>query len=146
MGWQVRWDGVQTRLFHCFARYSEEEPEGSPSTLRDTLANDGHHITTANGGQAGLAAFVAAQQHGEPFTVVITDLGMPSMDGRQVAAAIKAAAPATPVLLLTGWGQRLADERDTPPHVDRVLSKPPRLRELRAALAELTAGAGQTKR
>ncbi|MGE0680214.1 MAG: response regulator [Candidatus Binatia bacterium] len=115
-------------------------------SLRDTLESDGHHITTANRGQAGVAAFEAAQQQGEPFTVVITDLGMPAMDGRQVAAAIKATAPATPVLLLTGWGQRLADEQDLPPHVDRVLSKPPKLRELRAALAELTVGAGQTER
>ena len=31
-------------------------------------------------------------------------------------------------------GQRLAAERDIPPHVDRVLSKPPKLRELREAL------------
>jgi hypothetical protein len=38
--------------------------------------------------------------------------------------------------MLTGWGQRMADEGDLPEHVDRVLSKPPRLRELNAALAE----------
>jgi hypothetical protein len=43
------------------------------------------------------------------------------------------------VLLLTGWGQRLIADNDIPPHVDRVLSKPPRLHELRAALAGLTA-------
>ena len=38
------------------------------------------------------------------------------------------------VLLLTGWGQRLLADGDIPPHVDRVLSKPPKLRELREAL------------
>lgn len=106
-------------------------------SLRDILEADGHLVTAAAGGQAGIDAFLAARERGEPFTTVITDLGMPAMDGRQVAAAIKAASPATPVLLLTGWGQRLADEQETPPHVDRVLSKPPRLRELRAALAEV---------
>ncbi len=42
------------------------------------------------------------------------------------------------MVLLTGWGQRLIAENDTPPHVDRILSKPPKLAELRAALAELT--------
>jgi hypothetical protein len=32
------------------------------------------------------------------------------MDGRQVAAAVKARSPATPLVLLTGWGhQMLAD-------------------------------------
>jgi CheY-like chemotaxis protein len=64
---------------------------------------------------------------------------MPYVDGRRVAAAVKAASSATPVIMLTGWGQRLLAESDMPPHVNRVLNKPPRLQELRAALAELTA-------
>ena len=43
---------------------------------------------------------------------MITDLGMPYVDGRKVAAAVKAPSPRHPVILLTGWGQRLiADER-----------------------------------
>jgi hypothetical protein len=40
--------------------------------------------------------------------------------------------------MLTGWGERLLAEGGPPPYVDRVLSKPPRLREVRKALAELT--------
>jgi CheY-like chemotaxis protein len=59
---------------------------------------------------------------------------MPHVDGRKVAAAIKAMSPATPILLLTGWGQGMTQE-ETPQHVDGVLGKPPRLRDLRAALA-----------
>jgi PAS domain S-box-containing protein len=104
-------------------------------SLHDTLAADGHTVATANGGQAGIEAFVAAKERGEAFPVVITDLGMPHVDGRKVSAAIKAAAPATLVLMLTGWGQRLTAEGDIPEHVDRVLNKPPKLRELREALA-----------
>jgi YesN/AraC family two-component response regulator len=42
------------------------------------------------------------------FGLVITDLGMPHMDGTQVAAAIKSISSSTPILLLTGWGERLA--------------------------------------
>jgi CheY-like chemotaxis protein len=103
-------------------------------SLHDTLAADGHTVTTANGGQAGIEAFAAAKAHGETFPIVITDLGMPHVDGRKVSAAIKAAAPATLVLMLTGWGQRLVAEGDIPEHVDRVLNKPPKLRELREAL------------
>ena len=104
-------------------------------SLRDTLEDDGHLVSAADGGQAGIDALVAAQSLGEPFELVITDLGMPHVDGRRVAAAIKSASPATPVVLLTGWGQRLEAERDVPAHVDRVLNKPPKLRELREALA-----------
>jgi len=108
-------------------------------SLRDTLESDGHLITVADGGQAGIEAFVTAQKRGECFGLVITDLGMPHVDGRKVAATIKAASPATPIILLTGWGERLVAEHDVPPHVDRVLNKPPKLQQLRAALAELTA-------
>ena len=106
-------------------------------SLRETLRGDGHRVTAADGGQAGIDAFEAARGRNEAFEVVITDLGMPHIDGRRVAAAIKTASANTPVVLLTGWGQRLTAENQVPPHVDRVLNKPPRLRELRAALAEL---------
>jgi CheY-like chemotaxis protein len=108
-------------------------------SLSDALADDGHEIVVAMGGQAGIDTFLAARQAGQPFAVVLTDLGMPLVDGRQVARAVKAAAPATPVILLTGWGQRMLEKGDIPPHVDRVLSKPPRLRDLRLALSGLTA-------
>jgi len=106
-------------------------------SLQDTLQEDGHVITATSGGQAGIDAFTAAAQRGEVIDVVITDLGMPHVDGRKVASSIKAISPTTPVILLTGWGQRLIAANESHPHVDKVLAKPPRLHELRAALAEL---------
>ncbi len=116
-------------------------------SLRDALEADGHAVVTATGGQEGIDAFRAAEERDERFAVVITDLGMPYVDGRKVASAIKSDSPGTPVILLTGWGQRLVAEGDIPPHVDRVLNKPPKLKELRAALAELAGSAvpGSTK-
>jgi CheY-like chemotaxis protein/anti-sigma regulatory factor (Ser/Thr protein kinase) len=104
-------------------------------SLRDTLGADGHTIVTASGGHEGMDVFAAALARGERIDVVITDLGMPYMDGRQVATAVRRASPSTPVILLTGWGQRLAADGDIPPNVDRLVSKPPKLRELREALA-----------
>jgi len=114
-------------------------------TLRNTLSCDGHLVTTADGGQVGIHTFEASHKGTEPFAVVVTDLGMPYVDGRKVAASVKAVSPGTPVILLTGWGQRLTDEQDIPLGVDRVLSKPPTLQELREALAEVTAGVAQTR-
>jgi CheY-like chemotaxis protein/anti-sigma regulatory factor (Ser/Thr protein kinase) len=106
-------------------------------SLRDALESDGHAVIAAHGGQEGITLFQSAQDRREPFAVVITDLGMPYVDGRKVASAVKTTCPSTPVILLTGWGQRIVAEGDVPPHVNRVLSKPPKLRELRAALAEI---------
>ncbi len=108
-------------------------------SLNDTLTDDGHSVTTANGGQSGIDTFIAAAKGDRPFEAVITDLGMPYVDGRKVASLIKQNSPATPVILLTGWGQRLLAESDIPPHVDQVLSKPPKLGLLRAALARCAA-------
>jgi CheY-like chemotaxis protein len=109
-------------------------------TLHTLLAVDGHIISSVDGGQAGIEEFRRAYDSAEPFALVITDLGMPYVDGREVASAIKAISATTPVLMLTGWGHRLHDEADVPPHVDRVLGKPPNLQQLRATIFDLTAG------
>jgi signal transduction histidine kinase/ActR/RegA family two-component response regulator len=108
-------------------------------SLQDTLQEDGHLITATHGGREGIEAFTAASKRGECFDIVVTDLGMPHVDGRKVATSVKGVSPTTPVVLLTGWGQRLIATNDAPAHVDKVLAKPPRLHELRAALAELVA-------
>jgi signal transduction histidine kinase/ActR/RegA family two-component response regulator len=108
-------------------------------SLQDTLQEDGHLVTATHGGHEGIEAFAAAAQRGECFDIVVTDLGMPHVDGRKVATSVKGVSPTTPVVLLTGWGQRLIATNDAPAHVDKVLAKPPRLHEVRAALAELVA-------
>jgi signal transduction histidine kinase/DNA-binding response OmpR family regulator len=101
--------------------------------LEEALRADGHSVVAASSGQAAIEAFAAAIAGATPYEVVITDLGMPYIDGRQVAAAVKSQSPATPVILLTGWGQN-APNGDAGANIDHVLSKPPRLRELRNAL------------
>jgi signal transduction histidine kinase/ActR/RegA family two-component response regulator len=106
-------------------------------SLRDILEADGHEVITAGGGQAGVDTFHQWHRSGKPFDVVLTDLGMPYVDGRKVAGVVKTTSPATSVIMLTGWGQRMAADGDIPAHVDRVLSKPPKLRDLRAAFAGL---------
>jgi signal transduction histidine kinase len=112
-------------------------------SLQCTLEEDGHCVIVADGGQAGIDAFHSARQALVPFDIVITDLGMPHVDGRQVVASVRAATLDTPIIMLTGWGQRLQADNEQTPHVDRLLSKPPRLQELRKALAELTSDRGR---
>lgn len=107
-------------------------------TMLEVLTACGHLVAVAEGGNSGIQSFLDSQKRGEPFEVVMTDLGMPHTSGREVAAAVKASSPTTPVILLTGWGQRLSENNEIPPFVDRVLSKPPTLYDLRNALAELT--------
>jgi signal transduction histidine kinase/ActR/RegA family two-component response regulator len=106
-------------------------------SLRDVLDREGHAVEATGGGRAGVDVFRHAAQGGQPFDIVITDLGMPHVDGRQVAAEVKQIRSESRVILLTGWGERILAEGKIPPHVDRVLGKPPKLRDLRETLADL---------
>jgi PAS domain S-box-containing protein len=106
-------------------------------SLRDALELDQHQVVTAEGGQAGIDAFAHGQRAGEHIDVVITDLGMPYVDGRKVAASIRQLSAEVPIIMLTGWGHRLIASDETPEHVSRVISKPPRMADLRIALADL---------
>lgn len=111
--------------------------DDDPAVLESTavvLNMEGHRITTADGGDSGIKALKAAHLAGEPFDGVITDLGMPYIDGHQVAKTVKELFPDTKVLLLTGWGSRMTGRDGTPSNVDIVLPKPAILEDLRAAL------------
>ena len=113
--------------------YIDDEPL-LRELLKELLELDGHEVEVSDGGEAGLNQFRAARARGQPFDLVITDLGMPHLDGRQVASLIKDESPATPVVLLTGWGALMKEEGSLPAPVDAVLSKPPRHNELRELL------------
>jgi PAS domain S-box-containing protein len=106
-------------------------------SLRDALELDNHEVLTAEGGQSGIDLFNAESRGGKKIDAVITDLGMPYVDGRKVAASIRSADAGVPIIMLTGWGHRLIATDDRPEHVDRVLSKPPKMADLRGTLAEL---------
>jgi CheY-like chemotaxis protein len=107
-------------------------------SLRSSLIDEGHKVTAANGGNAGIEAFRVAQESGMPFDIVFTDLAMPDVDGREVVASLRALSPVTPIVVLTGWQFQVTSDEQRALKVDRLLGKPPRIRELRAALAELT--------
>ena len=83
--------------------------------LEDAFDGDGHVTVAASGGRAGLAQFAAAQGTENSFTLVVTDLGMPDIDGRRVAEGIKQISPHTPVIMLTGWGRACWPRRKSLP-------------------------------
>ena len=105
--------------------------------IREMLERDGHKIEVTDGGKAGIDAFRAAQKRNQPFDAIITDLGMPYVDGREVAATVKRESPATAVIMLTGWGAFMKSDNSTPSQVDGILSKPPHLAEVRAVLRKV---------
>jgi signal transduction histidine kinase len=92
----------------------------------------GHSAVEADGGVAALA-LLAAPPDGAPFDIVVTDLSMPQMSGRELATAVRALYPALPVLLLTGDTDAEAEGGD----VDAVVKKPYTLDVLDGAVRRL---------
>src|SRR5262245_6749451 len=63
--------------------------------VAEVLASHGHRITTAAGGVEGIERFKEGQ-----YDLVITDLGLPDLNGWDVARAIKICRATVPVMLL----------------------------------------------
>ena len=82
-----------------------------------------------------------AQLKDQPIDVLITDLGMPDLNGWEVARAAKSLHPLLPVILVTGWGSEVARDAPDSRAVDRVLGKPVPLQDLLDAIAEIRAAA-----
>lgn len=109
--------------------------------IGELLESRGLSVTLASGGQDALAQLDA----GLDPDVVITDLGMPGMTGRELAHAIKQRWRDLPVGLATGWGDSSRHTQDS--ETDFVMSKPidldRLLEEIERALAERRASASR---
>jgi len=102
------------------------------ATLRMSLELQGHDARAANTGRAALETL--AQFDAD---VVLLDLGMPQMDGFEVAGHIRAMPRGRDVLLvaLTGWGQPDDRRRTAEAGFDEHLTKPVDTERLAAMLA-----------
>jgi CheY-like chemotaxis protein len=99
--------------------------------LAPALAKQGYRVTAANDGESALALWDA--QNGAD--ILVTDLRMPGMDGRELARRLREKKPGLPVLFISGWSPETPDaglESGT-----LLLPKPFRLAELYRALLQL---------
>lgn len=103
--------------------------------LAELLASQGHAVSQAASGAEGVSLFQTDRND-----IVFTDLGMPGMTGWQVAGAIKALSPATPVVLVTGWADEIPRPGAQAGPVDQIISKPFDANALAEVLATLLAG------
>jgi CheY-like chemotaxis protein len=96
----------------------EDDPDNREA-MESLLELSGFEVIAADSGAAGVQAFAP-----DRFDVVVTDLGLPDMDGWQVAAEIKQRSPAVPVALITGWGLNLDGAEIRRRGVDLLVKKP----------------------
>jgi CheY-like chemotaxis protein len=67
--------------------------------LAEGLSEAGFTVLTARDGLAALELAAG----GEPFDLLLTDLRMPRMDGRELIARLRADRPDLPVVVMTGF-------------------------------------------
>jgi len=116
----------------------DDEPQ-IQKLLSECLAMYDHKVATASGGRQGIEMFREAAMTDKPFQTVITDLGMPDVDGHQVVRTIKAESPHTPIVMITGWGTMMKEDGEEIPEVDALVGKPPSIKKLNELLLQLTA-------
>jgi len=107
------------------------------TVLTEMLAQSGQEVESRGSGEEAMAALLSAKAEGKGFDLVITDLGMPHMDGKELARRIKSSSPGTPVILLSGWGSFLGADQESGLEVDCVLSKPPTIAGLQRAIRKI---------
>ena len=102
----------------------------------------GYKVTSTSGSIEALEMFRASP---DKFDLVITDMSMPGMTGKQLAAAVKAVRPDVPVILCTGFSEQI-DGRGENLDVEGFLMKPVDRGQMAGAVRKVLDGAGVTPR
>ncbi len=114
-----------------------DDDEKVRQLLNDCLTHFKHRVMVAAGGKDGVELFRTAMREKQPYEVVITDLGMPDIDGHHVARTIKAESPNTLIIMMTGWGAIMKEDGEKAPEVNAVVGKPPNMQELNDLLLRM---------
>ena len=83
------------------------------------LSGKGYAVITAENGEEALRKL-----NEEKYDLVYSDIRMPGMSGLEVAEKVRARRPWTPVVIITGYGTDIAEERAKAAGVSKFLHKP----------------------
>jgi CheY-like chemotaxis protein len=109
-------------------------------SLGDLLRDNGCLVIEAPDGGTALSRIEA-----EVVDLVLTDLAMPGVSGWAVAAACQERCPGTPVVLITGFGDRLEPEKIERHGIQFVVPKPFSSEELLRTVGAALRGTGPAR-
>ncbi|MGM0453261.1 MAG: PAS domain S-box protein [Thermodesulfobacteriota bacterium] len=100
----------------------------------------GYTVTVKTSSMQALSAF---QSSPDAFDLIITDMAMPNMTGDKLARKAKALRSDVPVILCTGFSEKVA-ENGPPPAVEAFLMKPVDKIQMARTVRKVLDDAGQT--
>jgi PAS domain S-box-containing protein len=98
-----------------------EDQDGIRDIVRESLCRNGYKVLIANDGDEALQM---AGAYPDPIHLLITDLLMPNIGGRELAQRLTPLRPAMKVLFMSGYSEQSALDIGTTSHSATVLQKP----------------------
>jgi two-component system, cell cycle sensor histidine kinase and response regulator CckA len=89
--------------------------------LCEVLRRNGYTVLSADNGREALRL---AHEHAEPIDLVITDMVMPKMGGRELAEALRALRRHTKILYMSGYAEKTEDVKELLSHGYSFIEKP----------------------
>jgi PAS domain S-box-containing protein len=114
---------IKTRSLNILVIDDEQE---MCEVLSDFFTGDGHKVKSANNGTDGISLLKR-----EDFDLVLCDLSMPNVTGRDVIKELDTLDKRPKVGLITGWRYEMEDVKKEDLRVDFVVKKPFKFSELR---------------
>jgi hypothetical protein len=107
-----------------------DDDQGVLGFVCSVLERDGHNVLPARDGSEALAL---AQKHGQDIRVLVTDVRMPGLSGRELANAVLRMHPHIRVIYMTGFAEEQFERGAV------ALRKPFRPEALKSALTRSSA-------
>jgi signal transduction histidine kinase/ActR/RegA family two-component response regulator len=111
--------------------------------MSEILDFEGYETTLAENGSEALRLFEAGK-----FDAVFTDVGMPGMNGWELARAIRERDTDVPLVIITGWGESVSSDEQKAARVDWVVTKPfnvGRVAEITAEISQRSGGIARAR-
>jgi two-component system cell cycle sensor histidine kinase/response regulator CckA len=111
-----------------------EDEEPVLTLVRETLEDAGYKVLVAPDGEEALAVFSRSE---EPIHLLLTDVVMPKIGGKTLAARVASSHPETQILYMTGYFDTDTDPQDNPLGRRPCIFKPFTPNELMSKIREL---------
>jgi PAS domain S-box-containing protein len=98
----------------------DDEP-ALPEIIREYLFPQGYDVLVATTGEEALDHF---QKNPDRFALIFTDLGMPGINGWELARRVREISEDIPIILMTGWGLEISEKDVQDLKITELVSKP----------------------